>query len=238
MNIGIVLATYKEELNIKELIDLIKKNLNDIKIIIVDDSPDNTIENLISDYKNIVYLSRGKKLGRGSAVLRGIKELLKSKNIETIIEIDTDLSHNPDEIPENLKKFKNEELDLLISSRYLKDSKILNWNLNRKIFSILANFLAKKVLRVPISDYTNGFRIYSRQAAKHIVDNCGDIGDGFIILSEILVELHCNNFKISETKTVWKNRVKGSSTVSFKEIFDSFIGLIKIYRKKMKIKYK
>ena len=134
MNIGIVLATYKEELNIKELIDLIKKNLNDIKIIIVDDSPDNTIENLISDYKNIVYLSRGKKLGRGSAVLRGIKELLKSKNIETIIEIDTDLSHNPDEIPENLKKFKNEELDLLISSRYLKDSKILNWNLNRKIF--------------------------------------------------------------------------------------------------------
>ena len=93
-------------------------------------------------------------------------------------------------------------------------------------------------MRVPISDYTNGFRIYTRQAAKHIVDNCGDIGDGFIILSEILVELHCNNFKISETKTVWKNRVKGSSTVSFKEIFDSFIGLIKIYRKKMKIKYK
>ena len=36
--------------------------------------------------------------------------------------------------------------------------------------SILANFLAKKTLKVPVSDYTNGYRIYSK-SAKHVIKN-------------------------------------------------------------------
>ena len=238
MNIGFVLATYKEELNIKELVNSIIKNVEEAKIIIIDDSPERTIESLINNFKNIVYIHRGKKLGRGSAVLEGMREILSDNNIDIIIEIDTDLSHDPSEIPLNLKKFRNENLDLLISSRYIEDSKILNWSLNRKIMSILANFLAKKTLKVPVSDYTNGYRIYSKKAAKHVIKNCGAIGDGFIILSEILVELYYSGFKISEIKTIWKNRVKGKSTVDLKEITASLIGLMRIYKKINQIKLK
>ncbi len=236
MNIGFVLATYKEELNIKELVNSIVKNVEEAKIIIIDDTPERTIEGLVKNFKNIVYIHRGKKLGRGSAVLEGMREILRDNNIDIIIEIDTDLSHNPSEIPTNLKKFRNENLDLLISSRYIEDSKILNWSLNRKVMSILANFLAKKTLKVPVSDYTNGYRIYSKKAAKHLIENCGDIGDGFIILSEILVELYYSGFKISEIKTIWKNRVKGKSTVDLKEITASLIGLMRIYKKINQIK--
>ena len=238
MNIGFVLATYKEELNIKELVDSITKNVEGAKIIIIDDSPERTIEDVVRNFKNIIYIHRGKKLGRGSAVLEGMSKILRDNNIDIIIEIDTDLSHDPSEIPINLKKFRNENLDLLISSRYIQDSKILNWSLNRKTMSILANFLAKKTLKVPVSDYTNGYRIYSKKAAKHVVEKCGTIGDGFIILSEILVELYYNDFKISEIKTVWKNRVKGKSTVGLKEITASLIGLMRIYKKIDQIKHK
>ena len=98
--------------------------------------------------------------------------------------------------------------------------------------------VAKKTLKVPVSDYTNGYRIYSKRAAKHVVETCGAIGDGFIILSEILVELYYNGFKISEIKTVWKNRVKGKSTVGLKEITASLIGLMRIYKKIDQIKHK
>ena len=42
--------------------------------------------------------------------------------------------------------------------------------------SILANFLAKKTLKVPVSDYTNGYRIYSKRAAKHVVEVCAGAG--------------------------------------------------------------
>ena len=237
MNIGLVLATYKEELNIEELLNSIFNNLKVSKIVIVDDSPENLIGQIVSNFKNVIYIHRGKKLGRGSAVITGIKEILNFKEINIIIEIDTDLSHDPSEISNNLKKFEEENLDLLISSRYLKESKILNWSFNRRLLSRFANFLTRLFLGVPVSDYTNGFRIYSKSAASHITKKCGFIGDGFMILSEILVELYYNNFKIAETKTIWRNRVRGKSTVTFKLILDSLIELFKIYKRKKLIKF-
>ena len=79
----------------------------------------------------------------------------------------------------------------------------------KRVFSFFANKLARFLLEVPISDYTNGFRIYSINAANHIKNNCGNIGDGFIILSEILVELYYKNFKIGEIKSKFVNRLRG-----------------------------
>ena len=96
--------------------------------------------------------------------------------------------------------------------------------------------LARFLLKIPITDYTNGYRIYSKDAVNHIRKNCGNIGDGFIILSEILVELYYNNFKIIETSSKFVNRVRGESSVDLNEIIKSLIGLIKIYNLKNKIK--
>ena len=114
-------------------------------------------------------------------------------------------------------------------SRYLKGSKIINWPLKRRLFSFLSNKLAKFLLGVNVSDYTMGYRIYSKSATKHVVNNCGKIGDGFIVLSEILAELNSNNFKIEDTKTTFINREKGDSTVNIKLIYESLIGIFKIY---------
>ena len=55
------------------------------------------------------------------------------------------------------------------------------------MFSKLANFLARILLGIKLKDFTNGFRIYSKRAAEKITLKCGNIGEGFIILSEIIV---------------------------------------------------
>ena len=238
MNISIVIPTFKEKENIKKLVNLIKSEIEVFKIVIVDDSPDDGIKNEISNLNDINYIYRGKKLGRGSAVIEGLNFLQKNFNSEIFIEMDADLSHDPKELNENLKLFKENNCDLLISSRYLKKSKIINWSIQRKIFSFLANLLAKFLLKIPITDYTNGYRIYSKDAVRHISKNCGNIGDGFIILSEILVELYYNNFQIIETSSKFVNRSRGESSVNLNEIVNSFIGLIKIYKLKKKIKKK
>ena len=235
MGLAIIIPSYKESENIKKLIDSILQVIENPKIVIVDDSPESDIEGIVKNFNNIQYIYRGKKLGRGSAVLQGIKSVINDEKIDKIIEMDADLSHDPQEINKNLEIFKNKNLDLLISSRYLKESKILNWSVKRKIFSFLSNKLAKFTLRVPITDYTNGFRIYSKKSAEHIVTNCGKIGDGFIILSEILVELHFNNFKVEDTHSFFKNRVRGESSVTINEIFSAFLGLFKILMKKRRI---
>ena len=238
MNISIVIPTFKEKENIKKLVNLIKSEIEVSKIIIVDDSPDDGIKNEINNLKDINYIYRGKKLGRGSAVIEGLNFSQKNFNSEIFIEMDADLSHDPKELKENLRLFKENNCDLLIASRYLKKSKIINWSIQRKIFSFLANLLAKFLLKIPITDYTNGYRIYSKDAVRHIIKNCGNIGDGFIILSEILVELYYNNFQISETSSKFVNRSRGESSVNLNELVNSFIGLIRIYKLKNKIKRK
>ena len=235
MSIAIIIPAFKESDNIEKLISSILKILDNPIITIVDDSPDRKIEEKIKNFKNIIYIYRGKKLGRGSAVIEGMKNLVGEKDINKIIEMDADLSHDPSEINKNLEIFKKDNLDLLISSRYLKDSKIINWSLERRIFSSLSNKLAKFVLKVPITDYTNGFRIYSKKSIEHIVKNCGKTGDGFIILSEILVELYFNNYQVKEVSSVFRNRIRGESSVNLSLIWESFIGLFKIYKKKKEI---
>ena len=103
---------------------------------------------------NIKYFKRESKSGRGSAVIYGMRKISKEKNINHIVEMDTDLSSHPKELPRNIKIFNKQNLDLLIMSRYLKGSKIINWPFRRRIFSYLSNKLAYFLLQVKVSDYT------------------------------------------------------------------------------------
>ena len=93
----------------------------------------------------------------------------------------------------------------------------------------MSNFLAQKLLKIPASDYTNGFRFYSKRAALKILKKCGKIGDGFIVLSEVLLAIHSSKFKIDELDTIFVHRVRGESSVNLKLILNSFYGLIKLY---------
>jgi len=231
MKIGFVLPCYNEYENIFILIEQIKKIFNNYLIIVVDDSSNDKIKKKILKYKNIKYFKRKSKSGRGSAVIFGMRNMMKEKKIDLIVEMDTDLSSHPKELPKNIKLFKKEKLDLLIMSRYLKGSKIINWPLRRRVFSFLSNKLTNFLLKVKVSDYTMGYRIYSMKAIVQVTKNCGKVGSGFIVLSEILAELHYNNFKIRDTKTTFINREKGDSTVGLKLIYESLIGIFKIYFK-------
>ena len=230
-SIGIVIPAYNEKENIIKLIKAIRRKIYCI-IIVVDDSTNLETQKIISKnkIKNLKYFNRGKKSGRGSAVLFGFRKLIQTKkNINCLIEMDADLSHNPNELLRNIKFFFKNSSDLLIGSRYMKDSQILNWPLSRRILSKLSNILAKFLLGAPVNDYTNGFRFYSKRAAKTIISKCNKTGGGFIILSEIILILWLKGFKISEIKSIFKNRTRGESSVNFKLIYESLFGLIKLY---------
>tara|TARA_Y100000741_G_scaffold245535_1_gene188431 strand:+ start:44 stop:760 length:717 start_codon:yes stop_codon:yes gene_type:complete len=230
----IVIPTYNEEKNIFKLTKNLFKTLPNSLIYIVDDTKNSSIGKILQKNKKIKYFLRKNKKGRGSAVLYGLKKSLKNKS-NIFIEMDADFSHRPKEIKKNLNIFKKKKLDLLVSSRYLPSSKIYNWSISRRIFSILANFLAKLLLRVNVTDYTNGFRIYSRKSANLIVKKCGNIGDGFIVLSEILLTIDTNGLKIDEVPSIFINRKRGESSVNFLLIVQSLIGVIKLYLIKNKI---
>ena len=44
---------------------------------------------------------------------------------------------------------------------------------------------------------------------KTVISNCNKTGGGFIILSEIILILWKKNYKISEIKSIFRNRTRG-----------------------------
>ena len=226
--ISIVIPTYNEKENIFKLTKEILRIIPKSTIYIVDDTKNLNLKSNFKD-KRIKYFLRKNKTGRGSAVLYGFKKALKNKSNKIFIEMDADFSHNPNELKYKIKYFLEKKIDLLISSRYLKDSKIKNWSLFRRIFSKISNILADLLLGLAISDYTNGFRIYSKRSIQLITKKCGKIGDGFIVLSEILLLIKLSNFKINELPTIFINRKRGESSVNLKLILQSLKGLIHLY---------
>ena len=236
-NIAIIIPTYNELENIENLILEILKHVPNATIFIVDDSKNQEIGKIIKRKKlNAKYFHRTNKSGRGSAVIYGFRKALDENKYKTFIEMDADFSHNPKEIPNNLNLFFKKKLDLLIASRYLKGSKIINWSLSRRILSKLSNILARNLLNISLNDFTNGFRIYTPRAVQKIISSCGNIGSGFIILSEIIIVIKNNKYNIREVKTVFFNRERGKSSVNLKLIIESLIGIIKLAIIKKKLK--
>jgi len=228
-NLIIIIPTFNEEKNILKLTNNIHKFIPRCKILIIDDTRNSKIHKIYKKNSKIKFVVRKNKKGRGSAVLFGLKNAMQNSNNKVFVEMDADFSHKPSELKRNIKFFLKNNCDLLISSRYLPNSKINNWSVQRRIFSKLANLSAKLFLQIKVSDYTNGFRIYSRVAAKTIVNNCGNIGDGFIVLSEILLKINQSKLKIMEIDSIFTNRVRGESSVNFSLIVQSFFGLMKLF---------
>jgi len=230
MKVGVVIPSYNEHECIAQLVGEIKKFVPDVEVVVVDDSPNEMTADALKPLLNdSTYLIRRKaKGGRGTAVIDGMKFLI-GRGAETVVEMDADFSHPPAQIPELVKKASEDQLDLLIASRYLATSQIKNWPVSRHVFSFCSNKLARAVLSVPICDYTNGFRVYSRRAASLIGDTCGRLGTGFIALSEILVNLYYRGYRVGEVPTVFVNRVRGESSLNSGEIRNALRGLVRIH---------
>jgi len=183
-NLLIIIPAYNEGKNLIELLKKIKSENENWSIIIVDDSENFETNKLIENYKEkkIHYIKRNIKMGRGSAVRFGF-EYSKKNKFDYILEMDADLSHNPSEIKLLLNKLIIKKYDLVIGSRYLKNSKIIGWPIKRRIFSKLSNFFAKFLFGFGLTDYTNGFRVYNAGAINELIKYPIE-NNGFMYLTE------------------------------------------------------
>lgn len=214
-NTLVIIPTYneRETLNIA-----IEKTLlyDEFSVLVVDDnSPDRTYEvaEEWSKRSNRVFLiKREAKLGLGSAYIRGFKWGLERK-YEYFIEMDADGSHNPNALPWFLKEIKK-GYDVIIGSRYI-DGKIsvVGWEFRRLLLSKFGNFYASRLLGLPYTDLTSGFRCYSRKALEAInLDLVRSNGYAFQI--EMIYWMAKAGLKIGEMPITFYERNTGSSKMS------------------------
>lgn len=229
INTAVIIPSYNTKFSIVKTIEQILRQLLNIKIIVVDDnSPDKSAYLIRKHYscdKRVKLIIRKNKGGRGSAVLRGFQEGLKDKNIDFFIEMDADLCHDPKYIPLLIKLCQ--KYDVAIASKYLKKSKIFGLNKKREIFSRFVNFYIRLMLKIPITDYTNGFRCYRRKVLEKINLN-SFYSKGFIVLSEIIYRIHKKGCSFGEIPFIFTFNHKNKSNFNFSEIKEAFITILKL----------
>ncbi len=232
-----MVPAYKERESIAQLVSEIRAHVAGVQIVVVDDSPDlSTVEALaVLSQERLRVIHRSSKGGRGTAVIEGLT-YLRGLNVDFAVEMDADFSHAPSQIPQLLEYAAAQQLDLLIASRYIPGSRIENWPVSRRVLSYVSNLVARAALQVPVSDYTNGFRVYSPRAIEVIISHCGRLGKGFVNLSEILVNVYYRDLRVAQVPTVFINRLRGESSMSFQEFSSAVVGVYKIRLLKNQLK--
>ena len=239
--IVLVIPSYNEsealEVFLRELLPLLPQ---ESAVIIADDSTPEVstiiqgqVDEIKKDFQKQILINHADmKTGRGAAVKRGMKIALSAfPNLEFVIECDADGSHTPKDVMSVI--LHPSKCDLVIGSRYLPQSKISNWPLQRKIFSKILNMTIPRVLDIPIKDITNGLRRYSIKASKLLV-SVESMNSGFVYLSEQASVLQRARYSICETPIHFINRVLGESTVTSKEVIESITGIKRIIQAKRK----
>ena len=228
MKILIIIPTYNERENIKKLIPAIKKVSRAYHILIVDDnSTDGTgleVKRFIRKDKTIKLISRSKKSGLGTAYVNGFKYALKEK-YDLIFEMDADFSHDPKYIPDFLREIKN--YDLVIGSRYLNGVSVVNWPISRLILSQFANFYARFITGLPLTDCTSGYKCYRRKVIEDI-DLNKIHSDGYAFQIEMHYKAWKKGFKIKEIPIIFVDRHSGTSKMSRKVMLEAAIVVWKL----------
>jgi len=157
----IISPTYNEIKNIKSLVKQVFDLDPGYHLLIVDDnSPDGTalkVKELQSTYPNLHLEERPGKAGLGTAYLFGFKWALEN-NYDHIVQMDADLSHDPNDVPILVSRLKDH--DLVIGSRYVNGVSVVNWPIRRLILSYGANMYSRFITGMPINDGTGGFKAW------------------------------------------------------------------------------
>ena len=217
----VIIPTYNEINNIEFIINKITSLNIDVDILVVDDnSPDKTHEKvdfLKKNISNLYLIINNKKSGIGKAYIKGF-EFAISKNYSKIIQIDADMSHNPNDISRLLKSSKT--YDLVIGSRYINGIRIINWPLSRLALSYFANLYAKIITGLNIYDCTGGYKCIDIDLLKSI--NLNSINSqGYSFQIEINYRAYIKKFKIKEIPIIFTDRTIGKSKMSKKIIIEA-----------------
>src|SRR3954454_23930044 len=170
MRIQVCTPTYIEAENIEEFLRRARAALPEADILVLDDnSPDGTAdiaEKIGAELGQIEVLRRPEKLGLGAAYRAGFAVGI-ARGYDVVCQIDADLSHDPEVLPELVAAI-GAGADLAIGSRYVPGGQIPHWPWRRRALSKYGNFYTGFMLRTGVHDAPAGYRSFRPDTLKAI----------------------------------------------------------------------
>lgn len=219
----IVIPTFKEYENLKVIIPELLIHLPGTHILIVDDYSDDGTFQLISSLQQIYgqaiqIISRKDEPSYAKSLIEGIKLGIKNE-YTTIIQMDADGSHAPKDV-NNLLQANGE---VVIGSRYLRNSKVIDVPWKRRTYSILGNLYISMLWKSKLRDKTNGFRLYRTQALENLSDfNVTSLG--FAVQIQTLNMLRKDRrIQIKEVPIEFEYRQIGESKFDLNKLLEALL---------------
>jgi dolichol-phosphate mannosyltransferase len=209
----VVIPTYNERDNIRRIVPEVLA-ATDCHVVVVDDeSPDGTagvVAEMAGSDPRVTLVNHRPKLGIGPAYKEGFKTAL-AMDPEYVIQMDADLSHPPEMLPELVRLAADN--DVVLGSRYLNGITVVNWPIERLMISYFGNWYVRRVLGLPVRDATGGFKCWRRGALEAIhPDRVRSNGYAFQI--ETTYRAWRQGLKIRELPIIFMDRVSGESKMS------------------------
>lgn len=181
----VVVPAYNEEKNIQNCVQIIFKFLKKLKnktclIVVNDGSTDQTLKKLRrlqKKSKDLEIVNHPRNRGYGAANISGGRASLKM-GYDYVLFMDADLTQNVTYLHTFVREMEK-GTDFIKATRYREGGGTRGVPLGRRLVSRIGNLLAKIVFRLPLSDYTNGFRALKTKFFAKI--RCQEKGFSYLI---------------------------------------------------------
>jgi apolipoprotein N-acyltransferase len=210
----VILPTFNERETIERVIAGVLERPERPDILVVDDSsPDGTAE-LVRPFLGasgrVRLHERPTKSGLATAYLDGFV-LALDEGYDLAVEMDSDLSHDPNELSRLLEGARRH--DLTVGSRYIPGGSVTNWSRARVALSKLGNVYARFMLGLPIHDATSGYRVYRSELLRRLLE-APFVTDGYGFQIELVMRADRLGFDVGEAPITFREREHGESKIS------------------------
>lgn len=203
----IIIPAYNESESIKNTVGDIVKNAKGFDYIIINDcSTDDTAK--ICRENKFNYLDLPVNLGIGGAVQTGYMYAYRN-NYDVAVQVDGDGQHNALYLNEMADTLVNENLDMVIGSRFITNEGFQSSGMRR--FGIWnLNFIIKILTGKKITDCTSGMRMVNKDTMKLFANEYPkDYPE-----PESLVYALSKGRKVKEIPVIMNERTEGVSSIS------------------------
>jgi dolichol-phosphate mannosyltransferase len=209
----VCLPTYNERENLERMVDALADK--GVSVLVIDDnSPDGTGEladRLAAERDHVEVLHRPRKEGLGPAYLAGFERALADPEVELVLELDADFSHDPADVPRLIAAAA--DADLVLGSRYVEGGSIGSWGALRRFVSAGGSWYARVLLGVGVHDLTGGFKCFRREVLETIDLQAVD-SRGYAFQIETTYRALRAGFRVVEVPITFVDREHGGSKMS------------------------
>ena len=225
--LSIVLPTFNERSNVEAITHrlLPLQNLHQLEILFVDDdSADGTADailQLAQQHPCIRLIRRVGRYGLSSAIKEGILDATG----DVVVVMDSDGQHEPDAVASTVATLLENDLELVVGSRFHPEAKIKGLSAERERNSTWANAVARFSLPRyrQLSDYMSGF--FALRPARCLPYVRQVDVNGFKFLYELLA-LSRGQLQIGEVPLQFQPRISGESKLNLAVVWDLGISIL------------